>query len=128
MNDLERSELSHKIIGCAMEVHKTLGPGLLESAYNRALMCELSLQGLNAVSEFEIPIYYKGNKLNTTYRADIIVEDEIIVELKATEQDNPLYARQLLTYLRITNKKIGLLINFNKHRLIEGVERVANYY
>lgn len=76
--------------------------------------------------EVEVPFIYKGVRLPTTYRADIIVEDEIILELKATETDNPLYAKQLYTYLRLYNKKLGLIINFNRERLVEGLKRVVN--
>ena len=89
-------------------------------------MCELKLRGIKAESEVEVPFVYKGIKLDTAYRADIIVEDELILELKSTENDNPLFGKQLLTYLRIYNKRLGLLINFNRERLIDGLKRVVN--
>lgn len=126
MIDMEINELTHRIIGAAIEVHKTLGPGLLEKAYQKALSFELRLRGLKVDEEVNIPVKYKGIDVDDAYRADIIVEDRIIVELKATEKDNPLYSKQLLTYMRFADKELGLLINFNKARLLDGVERVIN--
>ncbi len=120
--------LSNKIIGAAVEVHKTLGPGLLERAYLLALLYELELRGIKARSEVDIPVVYKGVDLGFAYRADIIVENEIILELKATEKDNLLFGKQLYTYLKLCNKKLGLLINFNRPRLIDGIERVVNNF
>ena len=126
MNENQINALSQEIIGAALEVHRNLGPGLLEHTYQAALICELKLRGIKAESEVEVPFVYKGIKLDTAYRADIIVEDEIILELKSTENDNPLFGKQLLTYLRIYNKRLGLLINFNRERLIDGLKRVVN--
>ena len=129
MNIMDKNQinaLSKEIIGAAIEVHRCLGPGLLEHSYSTALMCELKLRGIKAKSEVEIPFAYKGILLNTAYRADIIVEDEIILELKSTENDSPLYGKQLFTYLRISNKRLGLLINFNRERLTDGIKRVVN--
>ena len=126
MEESQLNELSKKIIGAAIEVHRCLGPGLLEHTYQAALLCELKLIGLRAVGEVEIPFIYKGIRLETAYRADIIVEDEIILELKSTENDNPLFAKQLNTYLRLYNKRLGLLINFNRERLVDGLKRVVN--
>lgn len=126
MNELELNSLSQQVIGAAIDIHKELGPGLLEHTYQCALMHELSLRGLKAETEVEIPLFYKGVVLNAAYRADIIVENELIVELKSTENDNPLYKKQLLSYLRLHNKKLGLLINFNKMRLIDGISRLVN--
>ncbi|MDE5655674.1 MAG: GxxExxY protein [Muribaculaceae bacterium] len=123
---MEINELTHRIIGAAIEVHKTLGPGLLEKAYQKALSFELRLRGLKVDEEVNIPVKYKGIDVDDAFRADIIVEDRIIVELKATEKDNPLYSKQLLTYMRFADKELGLLINFNKARLLDGVERVIN--
>lgn len=126
MNEIQINALSKLIIGAAIEVHRILGPGLLEHTYQKAMMCELKLRGLNAESEVNIPCIYKGIELDTAYRADIIVENEIIIELKSVENENPLYAKQLYTYLRIYDKKLGLLINFNRERLIDGLKRVVN--
>lgn len=117
--------LSKEIIGAAIEVHRVLGPGLLEQTYQAALKCELMLRGMNVRSEVEIPFIYKGIKLDVAYRADLLVENEIIIELKATDKDNPLFCKQLQTYLRLAGKKLGLLINFNHDRLMEGLKRVV---
>lgn len=125
MNEEQINKLTEKIIGAAIEVHRNLGPGLLEHTYHSALMHELKLCGLKAESEVIIPFVYKGIKMDTAYRADIIVENEIIIELKSTEQDNPLYQKQLYTYLKICHKRLGLLINFNRARLIDGLDRVV---
>ena len=126
MNEDQLNELSRRIIGAAIEVHRELGPGLLEEAYKVALAFELRSQMLKVDTEVSIPVSYKLIKLNVAYRADIIVEDEIIVELKSTDKDNPLYRKQLYTYLRLRGKRLGLLINFNKELLIDGVTRVVN--
>lgn len=120
------NQLSNIIVGAALEVHRTLGPGLLEHTYQLALMRELELRNIKSQSEVEIPFKYKGFQISTSYRADIIVEDAIIIELKASEQDSPLYTRQLLTYLRLSDKKLGLLINFNHLLLTQGIKRVVN--
>ncbi len=126
MDEHQINDLSKKIIGAAIEVHRNLGPGLLENTYQVALLHELKLNGINALMEVEVPFIYKGMKLPTAYRADIIVEDEIILELKATETDNPIHAKQLYTYLRLYNKRLGLIINFNRERLVDGLKRVVN--
>lgn len=127
MDEDQINELSGEIIGAAIEVHKHLGPGLLEHTYQAAMMHELRLRRIMSVCEVDIPFIYKGVKLEVAYRADIIVQNEIILELKATEQDNPLFAKQLYTYLRLSDKRLGLLINFNRTRLIDGVKRVVNH-
>ncbi len=120
------NELSRKIIGAAIEVHSYFGPGLLENTYRDALLKELRIRNIKAEKEVEIPCVYKGHKLEVAYRADIIVENAIILELKATENDHPVYYKQLYTYLKITKMQLGLLINFNKSRLIDGVDRIVN--
>lgn len=126
MNYDELNNLTGKIIGAAIDVHRFLGPGLLETTYRKALMYELLQRGLKAEAEVAIPFVYKGVIIDTAYRADIIVEDKIILELKSTENHSPLYFKQLLTYLRLSNKKLGLLINFNREVLKEGIVRVVN--
>lgn len=126
MNADEINALSKKIIGAAIEVHTILGPGLLEKAYQEALYEELKLRGLSVKREVEIPLTYKGVEIGEAFRADIIVEDEIILELKSTENDNPVYYKQLLTYLRLSGKRLGFLINFSRETLKEGLKRVAN--
>ena len=122
----ELNALSKEIIGASIEVHRYFGPGLLENTYRDALVKELSLRNIKAEKEVEIPCFYKGYKLDISYRADVIVEDSIILELKATENENPVYFKQLFTYLKITHIRLGLLINFNKIELIDGITRVVN--
>ena len=119
--------LSYKIIGAAIEVHKTLGgPGLLEDIYESALCHELSLQGLKAQSQVPVDVFYKGVKIRDPLFIDILVEDRIIIEAKATEKDHPIYAVQLLTYLRLTGLRLGLLINFGSQHVKDGIQRVIN--
>ena len=120
--------LSYKVIGCAMEVHRTLGPGLLESAYEKALMHELQLNGLTVRSQVPIEMSYKGANLGEGLRLDLFVEDTLIVELKSVEELKPIHYKQLLTYLKLTDKRIGLLINFNVDNLRDGIKRVINGY
>ena len=107
------NELAYKIVGCAIEVHKQLGPGLLESIYHECMIEELRKCGLRVESQVSVPILYKGKKLGNTLKLDLLVEGLIIVELKSVEQMIPLYSAQLLTYLKLTGKAKGLLINFN---------------
>lgn len=119
----KQNVITEKIIGCAIEVHKTLGPGLLESIYEKALCYELEQKGLRFKTQVMIPIVYKGSSLGE-HRIDLIVEDSIIVELKAVDKLMPVYEAQLLSYLRLTNMKLGLLINFNVEVLKRGVKRM----
>ncbi len=119
----ELNNLTHKIIGCAIEVHKLLGPGLLESAYEECLDYELSLNGLYSERQVPVPVIYKEIKLNAGYRIDILVEKEIIVELKAIEALTPVHEAQILTHLKFANKKIGLLMNFNTLKLTDQLRR-----
>lgn len=118
-------ELSYKIIGCAIEVHKQLGPGLLESVYQACMIEELVAQGLNVLSQVSVPISYKGKDLGLPLRLDLLVNDIIIVELKAVEKMIPLYEAQLLLYLKLTAKPKGLLINFNCDALYNQVESLV---
>ena len=112
-------DLTEVIIGCAINVHKELGPGLLESAYEECLFYELEKAGLKVERQKAIPVVYKEIKLDCGYRADLIVEDKVILELKTVDDFNPVYEAQILTYLKFAKKKIGLLINFNVLRLKE---------
>jgi len=112
------SDLSYKIIGSAIEVHKQLGPGLLESVYQSCLVEELKMRGIKVQSEMVIPILYKGKNLGGQLRLDLLVEDLIIVELKAVEEMIPLYQAQLLSYLKLTSKPKGLLINFHCENIV----------
>jgi GxxExxY protein len=116
--------LSEKIIGLAIEVHRGLRPGLLESVYQQCLAYELSKQDLSFVTEQPISVRYKNVRMECAFRADFIVEDRIILELKTVDKILPIHEAQLLTYLRITGKRLGLLINFNQKLLRHGVKRI----
>ena len=118
-------ELSEQIIGAAIEVHRHLGPGLLESAYHRCLVHELGLRGLSVQTEVSLGIDYKGIKLASGYRLDIVVENKIIVEVKAVDALAPIHQAQLLTYLRLGGYQLGLLVNFNVPVLREGIKRLV---
>lgn len=115
--------ITEQIIGCAIEVHKNLGPGLLESIYEKALCCELDLKGIKYKSQVMVPILYKGNLLGE-HRLDLLVEDEIIVEIKAVDRHEPVFNAQLLSYLKLTGKHLGLLVNFNVPTLKNGIKRI----
>jgi GxxExxY protein len=119
------NELTRRIIGCAIEVHKALGPGLLESAYDECLCHELALSGIRFERQVSVPVTYKGVKLNCGYQLDILVEDTVIVELKIAEQLLPIHQAQLLTYMKLCGKPVGLLINFNVPVLVEGIKRMV---
>jgi len=118
--------LTEKIIGAAMKVHSALGPGLLESAYEKCLLFELHRQGLKAVCQLELPIVYEGVKIDAGYRIDLLVEDSVIVEVKAVDKLIPIHQAQLISYLRLSGKKVGLLINFHVEHLKDGLKRIAN--
>jgi GxxExxY protein len=125
--DLDLNELSSKIIQAAINVHKELGPGLLESVYNRCMAIELTNMGIGVQSEVSLPISYKGTLVaDDGFRLDLLIEDAIIVELKSVEAVQAVHKKQLLTYLRLANKPLGLLINFNKSLIKEGIARIAN--
>ena len=115
--------ITEKIIGCAIEVHRNLGPGLLESIYEKALCYEFGAINLRYKNQVVIPIIYKGTNLGE-HRIDLLVEDEIIVELKAVDRNDPVFVAQLLSYLRLAHKKLGLLINFNVPLLRKGIRRI----
>ncbi len=120
---MEFDELSKKVIGCAIEVHRALGPGLLESAYEQCLARELHLQGLRFNLEWPLPVEYKGLRLDCGYRIDLLVEKQLIVELKAVERLISVHQAQILSYLKLANIRIGLLINFNVPILKDGIQR-----
>ena len=126
MDREEYNRLSREIIGAAIEVHRELGPGLLESVYESCLISELKARGIDVKNQIVLPLYYKGNKLEKDFKLDLLVEDEIIVELKAVEEIKDVHEVQLVTYLRLANKKLGLLINFNVPVLNRGVRRKIN--
>lgn len=123
---MTENEISHKIIGTAIEIHKSLGPGLLESVYESALVYDLSELGLKVKSQVPIPLVYREIKHEIGFRLDILVEEKVIIEVKSVENLAPVHFAQTLTYLRLTNKKLGILINFNSNKLIEGVHRIVN--
>ena len=124
--EMTDNELTYQIRGAIFEVYNTLGPGLLESVYEEALVFELQQQGLHVERQLEVPIKYKGNELKTALRLDLLVEDQVIVELKSVEEMKPVFAKQLLTYLRLLNKRVGLLVNFSSNNIREGIIRIAN--
>ena len=119
----EINRLTERIIGCAIEVHRQLGPGLLEGTYELALCIELSDAGLKYGRQVAVPVVYKGRDIGE-YRLDIMVEDAVIVEIKSVERHDPVFEAQLLTYLRVTGKHVGLLINFNNRMLKSGIKRL----
>lgn len=125
--EISENPLSYKIIGAAIEVHRTLGgPGLLESIYESALCHELSLQGIKTRSQVPVEVNYKGIKIRDPLFLDILVDDRIIVEVKATEKEHPIHEVQLLTYLRLTGLRLGLVINFGLRQVKDGIKRVIN--
>jgi GxxExxY protein len=124
---MDEDEISYKVIGAAIEVHKTLGgPGLLEGVYESCLYYELKLRGLKVERQVRVPVTYKGEEVREPLVIDLIVEDKLIIEVKATEKDSPIHEVQLLTYLKLTGKKLGLLINFGRKSVKEGTSRVVN--
>ncbi|MCK4790078.1 MAG: GxxExxY protein [Desulfobacteraceae bacterium] len=123
---MDINKLSGKIIGAAIEVHKALGPGLLESAYEKCMCHELTLRGLSFECQKPLPVIYKGEKLDCGYRLDIVVEDTIIIELKSCEAIEPIHRAQLLTYLKLSCLTLGLLLNFNVPVMRDGVVRIVN--
>lgn len=125
---MKEDEISSKIIGACIDVHKQLGPGLLESTYEHCLAYELKLLGLDTKRQVALPIIYKEVKLEAGYRIDLIVEDKVIVEIKSVEDLAPIHTAQILTYLKLKDLKLGLLINFNSVKVIDGVKRVINGY
>ena len=120
------NELTYEIRGAIFDVYNELGPGLLESVYEEALAFELQKRGLQVDRQMEVPIRYKGNELKTPLRLDLLVNNQVIVELKSVEEMKPVFAKQLLTYLRLLDKRVGLLVNFNTNNLRESIKRIVN--
>src|SRR6266542_2178839 len=110
---MDSHQLTHEIIGAAIEVHRMLGPGLLESAYEECLCHELRLRGIALQRQIDVPLIYKGAALTAAFRLDVLVEDNVIVEVKSVEKLLPVHEAQLVTYLRLAGKRVGLLLNFN---------------
>ncbi len=123
---MDLNVISGQIVDAAMKVHSALGPGLLESAYEACLVYELHKRGLKADQQVEFPVIYGDVRINVGYRIDILVENEVIVELKSVTEISPLHKAQLISYLKLNDKKIGLLINFNTVHLKDGIVRMVN--
>ncbi len=121
------NEISGKVIGAAIEVHRHLGPGLLESAYEACLSHELRLRGLVVEKQVPIPVFYKGVKIDCAYRLDFLIAKKVIVELKAVEKILPIHEAQTLTYLKLCKLRLGLIINFNVPILKNGIKRLLNH-
>jgi GxxExxY protein len=124
---MTENEISAHILDAAIAVHREIGgPGVLESYYEAALAYELRARGLIVETQKPVPVFYKGVEIGEPYRLDMLVGGKVIVECKATEKDNPLFAAQVLTYLKLTNLKLGVVVNFGKSKIVDGFERVAN--
>lgn len=123
---MTENELSHQIIGCSIEIHKTLGPGLLESVYEAALAYDLKQLGFDVKTQVAMPLIYKEVRQDVGYRLDILVENKVIIEVKSIETLAPVHFAQTLTYLKLADKKLALLINFNTKILKEGIHRMVN--
>ena len=123
---MTNNEITYEVRGAIYDVYKELGPGLLESVYEEALCFELEQRGLKVERQLQVPIRYKDKVLKTELRLDVLVEDKVIVELKSVEEMKKVFAKQLLTYLRLMDKKIGLLVNFNTDNILTAITRVAN--
>jgi GxxExxY protein len=122
------NELTERVIGACIEIHRALGPGLLESAYEECLCHELSIAGISFERQKPLPVHYKNVKLDCGYRLDLVVEQKVIVELKAVENLMPIHEAQLLTYLKLSSLTLGLLINFNVAMLKHGIKRIVNNF
>jgi GxxExxY protein len=125
---MSENEISSKIIGAAIEVHKQLGPGLLESTYETCLAYELKQMGLDVKQQQALPVVYKEVKLDAGYRIDLLIENKVIIEIKSVEALADIHTAQLLTYLKLKDLKLGLLINFNSVRVVDGLKRILNGY
>jgi GxxExxY protein len=122
---MDFDDLSNRVIGASLEVHKHLGAGLLESAYEAALVCELKDRGINFKQQASLPVQYKNIEIDCAYRIDLLIENTLIVELKAVEKVLPIHQAQLMTYMKLANIPTGLLINFNTKLLKNGIKRVV---
>lgn len=120
------NEITYEIRGAIYDVYKDLGPGLLESVYEEALCFELEQRGLKVERQVQVPITYKGNVLKTELRLDIIVENTVLVELKSVEEMKKVFSKQLLTYLRLMDKRVGILVNFNTDDILKSIQRIVN--
>jgi GxxExxY protein len=123
---MTENDISYKIIGVALELHKNLGPGLLESVYENALALDLSEHGFEVKKQVPMPFIYKELKMEVGYRIDLLVDNKVIVEIKSVEVLAPVHFSQVLTYLKLSERKLGLLINFNTRVLKDGIHRIVN--
>ncbi|HAV23082.1 MAG: GxxExxY protein [Ignavibacteria bacterium GWA2_55_11] len=123
---MTENQISHEVLGCALTVHRYLGPGLLESVYEEVLVYELEKRGLSCDRQVTLPVKYESLELSLGFRVDVIIENSVILELKSVESLLPVHKKQLLTYLRLTNMRLGLLINFNVPLIKESFSRVVN--
>jgi GxxExxY protein len=121
-SDMPENAITERIIKCAIEVHRQLGPGLLENVYEEALDIECKFNGLNVLRQFTVPVQYRGKTIGE-YRPDMLINDLVIVEIKSVERFDPVFEAQVLTYLKITGKRVGLLINFNSRLVKDGIRR-----
>ena len=123
---MDENSLSKAVIGAAIEVHRALGPGLLESTYEACMCRELRIRGIEYSQQDSVRVMYKGIAIEEKFRTDIVVEKRVVIEIKAVEKLAPIHRAQVLTYLRLTGLKLGLLINFHSNQLRDGIERVVN--
>lgn len=123
---LTENEIATIVVDAALKIHKQLGSGLLESAYQKIMMIELAKRGLSVESEVPIPVIFEGNQIDSGFRADIVVEHKVILELKAIQRNNIVHKQQLLSYLKLSNLKLGLVINFGSQLIKDGINRVVN--
>ena len=126
ITEMTLNDITYEIRGAIYDVYKNLGPGLLESVYEEALVFELEQRGLKVTRQKTVPIIYKGTHLHTELRLDLLVEDQVIIELKSVEEMKKVFAKQLLTYLRLSNLQVGLLVNFNTDDILHAIQRVVN--
>ena len=126
MTALTDNEISKEVVDAAYRIHCALGPGLLENVYGKTLAWELEHRGLRVTRQAEIPVVYRGERIETGFRADLVVADQVIVEIKSVEFVLPVHKKQLLTYLRLADKRLGLLINFHTVLIKDGITRIAN--
>jgi GxxExxY protein len=123
---LTENEIATIVVDAALKIHKQLGSGLMESAYQKVMMIELAKRGLSVESEVPIPVIFEGNQIDSGFRADIVVENKVILELKAIQRNNYVHKQQLLSYLKLSNLKLGLVINFGSQLIKNGINRVVN--
>jgi GxxExxY protein len=123
----ELNQISQEIIGAAIVVHSELGPGLLESVYEECLAYELTLRNISFERQKPVPVMYKGKQIDCGFRLDLLISDSIVVELKTVEQILPVHQAQLMTYLKLTGCKLGLILNFNVEKMVKGIKRMVNH-